>query len=182
MTDEIKQAYDRCLQAFIKCDYTACVLEGRPLITKWITLPLLQMYLISIQRLGHPRQAEEFGSQFVSMESNLDAWSKTLLKLTFSRARPAEIVAELGNLQGQTQDNKQRCQLMYYVGAKWLTLGVKEYAQACFGASTPEQLDELHALMTKYAQGCFTIAAAIDAPCIEQQLAVAACDSLDPET
>jgi hypothetical protein len=137
-------------------NYTECVREGLPLMKIWMTHDLLQMLLISAQRLEQPKIAEELASFVVSTGSNLDPWSKAMLKLTSSNGDWAKLMEETNKLLKDCRDNKQRCQLLYYLGAKCLTMG---------------KTDEAHDI--------FAVAAKIEAPCLEQKLAEAAWQFLD---
>jgi len=172
MTDDIKQAYDKCIQAFIQENYAECVVEAMPLLKTWTTPVLGQMLVISLQRTGKVELADQLGSVFAT-DSALDPWSKELMKLTLMKSFSAEtLMDESKKLLERAQDNKQRCQLAYYLGAKFVTLGVREYARTFFPTCKPRLLDELQATMMRFAQPSFVVAAAIDVPCLEQTLAL----------
>jgi CHAT domain-containing protein/tetratricopeptide (TPR) repeat protein len=107
------QAVDRCVNAFINRDYTACTESARRLLQAGqAPHHVLQLLLISLQRLGKEEQARELGEQF--LRETTDPWRRSLLQLTLGQLRP-------GQARSQAKTNVQLCQYGFYLAASLLT-------------------------------------------------------------
>jgi tetratricopeptide (TPR) repeat protein/CHAT domain-containing protein len=199
-----EQSYQECFQAFIDRDYDRCALQILPMLNSGVHIQLLQVFLISLQRmsqqlLSQRDEFEEAGPRSLARTEqhpwliNLpgpnvsapdlilgmterDPWSNNLVKLTLGQAELPQVLA-------QAEDDRPRCQAHYYSGARLLTFGEAEAAQAEFEAclAGPEQccpewtlawadlafsLNELGSLL--HAQGEYGQAL----PCLKQALAM----------
>ncbi len=120
------RAFDRCLEAFIQRDYAGCVREGMPLLPTGLPLVLLQLVLISLQRLGQTVRARELGGDILAATEQ-EPWDHLLSMLTLDQAHLIDVLA-------QARDDEQRYQAHYYFGARLLTLGQRGPARAAFAA------------------------------------------------
>ena len=110
-----------CVEAFATGDYDGCAQRAWELAQGWPTLHVLQLLLIGLQRIGREDMIEVFGPQALAAAAAFP-WEHALLRLTLGQADPAEVLR-------QAADDVQRCQTLYYTGARLLTLRPVEQAQ-----------------------------------------------------
>jgi hypothetical protein len=124
MSDLHEPAFRRFLDAFANHDYAVCVEQSRSLFAMGSAHEVLQIWLISLQRLGQAELARQLGTQLLDTGFR-DPWKNALLKLTLGQLSLAEVLP-------RARDDKQRCQAHYYAGARLLTNGNLEAAHAAF--------------------------------------------------
>ena len=91
------RAFDRCLEAFIQRDYAGCVREGMPLLPTGLPLVLLQLVLISLQRLGQTVRARELGGDILAATEQ-EPWDHLLSMLTLDQAHLIDVLAQRGTM------------------------------------------------------------------------------------
>src|SRR5262249_32463980 len=134
-------AYLNCLQAFADRDYAACFDKARLLIAKPAPPVLWQVLLISLQRLGRTDLIEQVGPGLV--EAAGDPWQQTLLRVALGQVDPAVAVAQAG-------DEGQRCQALYYKGARLLTRGDSDAAREALAACVATNVQCEEWLLARY--------------------------------
>ncbi len=120
MFDELKQAYQKCIQSFVYGNYAECAQQVMPLLSTGVTPEMVQVLLISLQRRGQNDLVEQLSPQCLTMFPN-HPWETALLKLTLGQEEPIRVL-------DMAQDDRQRCQARFYAGARLLTKGGEEEA------------------------------------------------------
>ncbi len=143
------QNVQQCVLTFINRDYDSCAQQAMALLTAGTSLEVLQLLMISLQRLGRTDSVEQLGSQLLAATSE-HPWVHELLQLTLDQTNPDQLLA-------QAQTEEQRCQVLYYLGARCLTMGLDREARKAFSA-------------------CL----ALDTQCLERQLAQAELNGAAP--
>jgi hypothetical protein len=140
MVDEASER--ACIESFKRNDYMACIGQVLSLLaqTKSSTHTLMQIVLISSQRVGYVAGIEQFGPLALDIASG-DAWHRLLLEFSLG-------IRALPDVLNAADSDRRRCQAHYYSGARFATEGRASYAR--------EQ---------------FSLAAALNAPCVEHELA-----------
>src|SRR5262249_23260251 len=122
----------RCLQAYLCRDYRACINMAFPLIQTEPHQVVAQVLVISLQRLGLEQQVQQRSARILDTLKE-HPWEQTLLRVTLGQIDP-------NTLLDQTENEAQRCQVLYYAGARALTLGQLEEARRlwlqCQGLNT----------------------------------------------
>jgi len=52
MRDDLRKAYQECIQAFVNCNYASCVKQVMPLLSTGVTPEMAQVLLISLLDIG----------------------------------------------------------------------------------------------------------------------------------
>src|SRR4051794_29352988 len=110
-----------CLRAFAQHDYVECARQAGLALAKWPSHEITQLLLISLQRTGQDRLADQLGARALA-EAARYPWEQALLKLTLGRVASDIIL-------GQAKTPSQRCQALFYSGARLLTEGKVEAAR-----------------------------------------------------
>jgi hypothetical protein len=120
--------YRACIQAFCSHDYDRAANDGLQLISEHMYHWLAQVMLISMQREGRTTQVEQMADFFLRAFDH-EPWETALIDLTMGRASSDDVV-ELAT------DDRRRCQLAYYFGARLLTTGEIEESKKLLGIAT----------------------------------------------
>jgi tetratricopeptide (TPR) repeat protein len=112
--------YQACVRAFADQRYEECLSAALPMLAHDSDLELLQIVLISLQRLGKTNLAAKVGADALRL-TNEAPWDHSLLRLTLGQIPWPEVVF-------QAADSHQRCQVYYYAGARSLTVGENDAA------------------------------------------------------
>src|ERR1700751_5079271 len=101
-----KSTLEDCFQQFINRDYRASVRSAHTLggNSGW-TATLMQIFLISLFRLGESKVAQEAGDKLLNLTAEMP-WEHDLIALTLGRAGGEIITKSSGPVQ--------RCQALYY--------------------------------------------------------------------
>jgi tetratricopeptide (TPR) repeat protein len=116
--------YRKCIHAFADQEYEGCVRMALPLLQRDVDLELLQIVLISLQRLGRVELADNLGRDGL-VASEGKPWDRSLILLTLGKAAWSDVVSE-------AKDSQQRCQTFYYAGARESTNEHREAATRLF--------------------------------------------------
>jgi hypothetical protein len=84
----------------------------------------MQVLLISLQRLGDTRETTLIGSQVLAL-TRKSPWEHALLRVTLGTTDPAKVLE-------RARDDGQRCQALYYLGARLRTVGKPAAAGKAF--------------------------------------------------
>jgi CHAT domain-containing protein/tetratricopeptide (TPR) repeat protein len=117
---------EQCIQSFTDKNYAACVEQALGLMSSGATHEVLQVLLLSLERLGRADAVEQLAPRILAATSSAD-WDHRLLRLTLGQVDPAEVLRLADN-------DTRRCQVHYYWGARLLALGQIEPAQDAFNA------------------------------------------------
>jgi CHAT domain-containing protein/tetratricopeptide (TPR) repeat protein len=160
-----REAILACLRAFRDGAYRSCVDQASALVRthSMVTLELLQVILISLQRLGDKDLGDELGSQFLEMTAG-HPWDQALLQLTLGQA-------ELHHLLDWADTEGRRCQAHYYAGARLETLGRTAQAHSQYRKVLALQTPCVQKEFAEFALGMVSSAAFPQRPsAVEQQL------------
>ena len=120
-----EKAFQQCLLAFVEHHYDSCVRQSTSLISNGVaTLELLQILLISLQRLGKTDELEAWGAQCLKMSAD-HPWDNALFKLTLGEIDASQVMA-MAKYKGQAS------QAYCYSGTRMETLGYLDAAQELF--------------------------------------------------
>jgi len=128
-----------CVKAFAARDYQKCAALGQELVTGGPPPIILQLLLISLQRLNKGADAGVIGALFVSMLPSGN-WDGQVIGITLGTAAAGDVLAGARTPQ-------QRCQAHFFGGARALTEGrldeARELFDACLEANVPGVETEL---------------------------------------
>ena len=154
---------EQCVQAFVARDYGACAQQALDTLSTGTSHELLQLLLISLQRLGQTELLDQLGPQVLAATAELP-WHHALLALTLGQADPA-------SLYEQAIDEGQRCQVLFYTAIRLLLVGRAEEArqtfEACLALDAP-CLEHHLAAVERHSLAEATPAPAADGP--QQQI------------
>ncbi len=125
----VDQEFDQCVQLFFSRDYEGCVQRVIPMLETGVGHELLQMLLISLQRLDQTEAVEELGPRILAATEG-EPWIQRLVKLTLGQGNPEQLRDQLGS----EKNEEQCCQAAYYWGARLLTDGETGDADKAFTA------------------------------------------------
>src|SRR5262249_44863208 len=111
------------VQAFLLRDYHRCTHLAGPLLEKKITLEPAHLLLTSYMRLDHTQKADDIGLQI--MASLGDPWERAMAGLRIGRGN-------LDRIFDDARTDKQRLQLIYYVGAYQVSRRMPKEARETF--------------------------------------------------
>jgi TPR repeat protein/CHAT domain-containing protein len=112
---------ESCLQTFLDRNYVECVATALGLIQGGAEFIVYQLLLISLQRTRQGNLADQIGR--VVLEATADRpWENLLLRVTLGHIDPTEALR-------QAADQERMCQLSFYAGARYVTLGQLGQAQ-----------------------------------------------------
>jgi tetratricopeptide (TPR) repeat protein/CHAT domain-containing protein len=120
------QTYQSCLQAFVNRDYPRCAEQALALARTGTDHVLLQVLLISLQRLGRTDLLEQLAPQALATTAR-EPWCHALVQLTLGERAPQDVLR-------LAQNESHRCQVLFYSGSRFLTLGQVEAAHDAFEA------------------------------------------------
>jgi tetratricopeptide (TPR) repeat protein len=157
------EAFRQCVEAFAGGDYDRCAQQAWALVQEGATLHNLQLLLISLQRLGRKDVVDKLGPQVLAATAG-SPWDQSLFRLTLRQAHPQEAMK-------QATDDRQYCQVLFYVGAQMLTLGAAEEANRTLAACVAQQCDCLERRLAQYelARGT-TASASVSTGDVEHQV------------
>ena len=116
MSGRSDENLNKCIDMFVDRDYAACVEATQALFaTGGVTTVFVQLYLISLQRLGEEREVDRIAPALLGPMVR-SPWDHGLLLLTLGRETLAGVLARAGTAP-------ERCQAHYYAGARLATLG-----------------------------------------------------------
>ena len=131
MTDAAR--FQQCLGSMVHGDYAGCIEHAYKLLEEGAGHEILQVLVISLQRLGRTEELDGIARQALEVTRGRP-WFHGLVRLTLGQAEPTEV------LEGAC-DDVQRCQGHYYAAARLATLGrAKEAAaelDACLAIDSP---------------------------------------------
>jgi hypothetical protein len=116
----------KCIEAFVHRDYATCSKLVMGMFSTGVTPELLQMLLISLQRLESTQLLERLAPRI--LKGVTLPWPNTLLKLTLGQV-------DLASVLGIAENDEQRCQAHYYSGVQFANQGKKHDAQREFTAA-----------------------------------------------
>lgn len=133
---------------FTRHDYAACVQQCLPLLLRAHYVPhkILQLLLISYQRLGDASAVERFGQEILTMTAGTPFYHR-LVKLTLGESDLAQVLEA-------AHDEKERCQAHYYAGMRLLTLGQEQGARAEFAACLAQPVECLERQLAQAESNC----------------------------
>src|SRR5579871_5636301 len=137
------EAFRQCIEAFAVGNYEASVQLAWALVREGPTLHTLQLLLIGLQRLGREEELKDLGSQALDVTSEYP-WDQSLLRVTLGKSDPQEVLE-------QAADGEQRCQVMFYAGARMQSLGEIEQAKRILAACVEQENDCLEHMLAQYA-------------------------------
>jgi nephrocystin-3 len=136
-------AYQECVRNFAEQKYNQCVQRALAILDSDVDLELLQIVLISLQRLGKLELVERIGRD--GLRVSIDKpWERSLLQLTLGQVSWPDVVF-------QAADSRQRCQAYYYAGERNLTVGAREPAIQAFLACQTTGADCLESELAQSA-------------------------------
>jgi tetratricopeptide (TPR) repeat protein/CHAT domain-containing protein len=135
------EAFQQCIKAFAAGDYATCMQRAMALVQERATLHTLQLLLISLQRLGREDLLNDIGPKVLEMTAKRP-WDHSLLGVTLEQAEPSEVL-------DQAADDQQRCQAMFYIGARLVTLAAVEPARFFLAACVAQDCDCLERLLAQ---------------------------------
>ncbi|MDB5352433.1 MAG: TPR-repeat protein [Planctomycetota bacterium] len=135
-----------CFEAFISHDYERCIRQGLPLMEDEVPPEIVQVVLISLERLGQAQALANIGSQALQLTAS-HAWSHSLIELTLGLTAPESLLAS-------SQTEVQRCQALFYAAERLVTAGetdqAREILRICTGL--PARCAEKMLAMAELAQ------------------------------
>ena len=117
----------RCLSAFSERRYEDCVKTGDALLRSGARHSIVQVMLISIQRLCWDEILYELAPQILAATAN-QRWHNSLLRLTLGQVDESDVLALVN-------DESKKCQFQFYRGCRFETDGRKPEAIAAFAAA-----------------------------------------------
>lgn len=122
-----------CVKAFAARDYQRSAAIGQELVIDGPPPIILQILLISLQRLNKGPEAGAVGGLFLSLLPSGN-WDRLLIELSLGLATANDVLA-------RAQTTEQRCQAHFFSGARALTEGrldeARELFDACLEAGVP---------------------------------------------
>ncbi len=127
------QLFQRCLNAFCDRDFEAAADLARQLLDEGAGHEILQVLLVSLQRLNRHDELRRIGPQALSVTAS-HPWLHTLVRLTLGQIDAGEAIAAAS---GDTE----RCQARLYAALRLQTLGQAKEAEteldACLAIESP---------------------------------------------
>jgi hypothetical protein len=143
------RTFQQCLAAFVQGDYEKAVEGAYQLFEEGAGHEILQILLISLQRLGRSEELGRISPQAVAV-TRQHPWFFSLVRLTLGEVPPAEVVA-------MAADSTQRCQAHYYAAARFTTLAQQAAARveldACLAVESDCVEHQLAAALRRRARG-----------------------------
>lgn len=125
--------FQQCLAAMVRGDYGECAEHAYNLLEEGAGHEILQVLVISLERLGRTDELEEIARQALKV-TRRRPWYHALVRLTLGQVEAAKVL-------GEAADDTARCQAHYYAAARLATLGrAKEAAaelEACLAIDSP---------------------------------------------
>jgi hypothetical protein len=115
--DEMDQTIliTHCMEAFYVQDYSECVARAWEALKTYSHSMLYQLLVISLQRLNRGNEAEVQGHRALAALTYAQ-WHQLLMGITLGIVDVEKVYAEANN-------ERERCQVRFYEGARLLTLG-----------------------------------------------------------
>jgi hypothetical protein len=140
ITRAISWEYYDCTTEFGNGNYKNCLDLAMAVVkTVGVTHLLVQVIIISLQRLGREEEATQLGSS-IQKRRDFDAWEKTLIRLSLGQLNPDDVCS-------MAIGNEQRCQAHYYAACRLITSGHvaagESHLDTCL-ATGSEDLDEYY--------------------------------------
>jgi len=134
--------YDVCVAAYRDRDYVSCVRSMAPILSQTVPYELIQLFVISLQRIGRLDVLSEWKSQLLTATRGYP-FEYSHLQLTFGDLSPEDVSVFVSN-------TKQDCKSKYYSGCRFLTQGEMERAKAAFRASVATGTECLEASLAQH--------------------------------
>lgn len=136
------QEYEQCLVLFASKKYDQCVEKAADIIDRGTAhQSIFQMLLISLQRLGRQDDIDNVGSRL--LEKTISSpWLNALLKLTLGKLTEEELLRNATN-------NQQRCDVLYYTGARLKTLGLSNDALEKFKKCLETNVESIEMVLAR---------------------------------
>lgn len=125
---------EHCLWAFQLHDYQRCIDLASPLVDESPHSYLVQMLIISAQRLGLVPLVEQVGQSALGPTANHSPWEGILLKLTLGLIGPEEAMKA-------ARSDVDRCRVLFYTATRLITLGDKRRAKEVLKRCSRFELD-----------------------------------------
>ena len=117
--------YEKCLILFSSNKYDQCVDKAIEIINAGSAhQSIFQMLLISLQRLGQNEDLKCIATEMVGQTADIP-WLRSLLRLTLGQLEPEDMLI-------MAKSPTQRCEVLYYSGARLKTLGRHQEAEMMF--------------------------------------------------
>jgi len=109
----------RCLNAYIRSDYSACVAAGRAALSLQVIPMVCAVMLLALRRQGRFGEAEYLSRGLLRCSAEPGGWLYLILMLLDGALDPERLLAGF-----RVEYNQQlKCQVYFYWGAKLLTEG-----------------------------------------------------------
>lgn len=126
--DALAEAYQTCFQSFADRDYTGCIRQAFALIQSDLpptmgAVTTFELLLISLQRTKQTELLGQIGPMVVATLN--DPYYSGIAQLTLGNA-------QLSDVAPLAASEEQRCQLLFYLGARRATIGEVDAAVESF--------------------------------------------------